>query len=83
MKNAKLEAEAKAAREAEIQKELDRVAAAELAAKAPRKEKLSKWVNNLSLELPPSELLNDTLALDVLAKFNGFKTWATNEINKI
>ena len=82
-KNDKLQADIKAAYDAEKDKLDAEKLAAEIAAKAPRKEKLNTWVDDLKLPLPSAELINDVVALDVLAKFNGFKTWAKNEINKL
>jgi len=50
-----------------------------LAAKLPRKEKLTKWVE--SFEIPTFE--NDEKANDILSKFESFKTWAKSEIEKM
>ena len=70
------EAEAIAKRNAEI---LAEEKAKALAAKAPRKEKLTKWVE--SFEIPTFE--NDEKANDILAKFESFKSWAKSEIEKL
>ena len=70
------EAEAVAKRNAEI---LAEEKAKALAAKAPRKEKLTKWVE--SFEIPKFE--NDEKANDILSKFESFKTWAKSEIEKL
>jgi len=80
LKNAKLEADVKAARDAEIQKELDRVAAAELAAKAPFKQKAAMWVD--SFILPEFTEMNTTTD-DIKLKFEGFKKWAKSQIQTI
>ena len=70
------EAEAVAKRTAEI---LAEEKAKALAAKAPRKEKLTKWVE--SFEIPTFE--NDEKANDILSKFESFKAWAKSEIEKL
>jgi len=70
------EAEAIAKRNAEI---LEEEKAKEIASKAPRKEKLTKWVE--SFEIPTFE--NDEKANDILSKFESFKTWAKSEIEKL
>lgn len=68
----KIEAENKAKLEAEKK-----------AAKAPVKTKLLVWVNNFSIGLPDSELLNNDIALGINAKFEGFKKWALEQINSL
>ena len=68
-------AELKAKQEAEKQAKLE----AEKAAKAPRKEKLIKWVE--SFQIPTFE--NDEVAANITAKFNSFKKWAESEISNI
>ena len=68
-------AEAKAKQEAEKQAKLE----AEKAAKAPRKEKLTKWVE--SFQIPTFE--NDEVAANITARFNSFKKWAESEISNI
>mgnify|MGYP007069470480 CR=1 FL=1 len=81
-KSAKLEADAKAARDAEFAKiEAERIAK-ENAAKAPRKEKLTVWVDSFKITTPTGAE-NDAVALDIVSKFEGFKKWAKNEINKL
>lgn len=78
------DAAAKAAKElqdkkdAEAKAESDRVAAEKKAAMAPVKEKLSVAVNSLSLVLPESEI-----TADIMAKFNGFKAWAIQQVNSL
>lgn len=83
---AALEAELKAKQQAEAEAVVKRNAeilaeekAKALAAKAPRKEKLTKWVE--SFEIPKFE--NDEKANDILSKFESFKTWAKSEIEKL
>lgn len=68
-------AEAKAKQETEKQAKLE----AEKAAKAPRKEKLTKWVE--SFQIPTFE--NDEVAANITARFNSFKKWAESEITNI
>jgi colicin import membrane protein len=75
----KQEAEAKAAEAKRIAEEK---AAAELAAKAPKKEKLTKWVDSLEMNAPAG-LESDAVVMDVLAKFAGFKKWAKGQVEKI
>lgn len=75
---AKAEAELQAKKEAERKAELDRLAAEKKAAKAPVKEKLKVAVSGLVLVLPESEI-----TADILAKFNGFKIWALQQIETI
>lgn len=83
---AALEAELKARQQAEAEQEAQRIAkekaereAAALAAKAPRKERLTTWVE--SFEITPFE--NDEVASDILAKFEAFKNWAKAQVEKI
>lgn len=83
---AALEAELKAKQQAEIDAIAKRNAeiiaeekAKALAAKAPRKEKLIKWVDSFEI----SNFENDTLALDIISKFESFKKWAKSEIDKL
>lgn len=82
----KLEAELKAKRDAEIaeqqQKEAEekaRIKAEKEAAKAPRKEKLTKWVESFEI----SKFENDELAEEINAKFMAFKKWAKSQIESI
>lgn len=74
-KEEKEAAELKAKEEAEKQARLE----AEKAAKAPRKEKLTKWVE--SFQIPTFE--NDEVASNITAKFKSFKKWAESEIANI
>lgn len=84
--NAKLQAELKviADKEAAIEKariEADNAAKAEAAkaAKAPRKQKLQKWVDGFSIEAYE----NDATAAEITAKFEAFKKWASEQVGKI
>lgn len=58
--------------------ESDRIAAEKKAAKAPVKEKLKIAITALSIDLPESEI-----TVDILAKFNGFKTWSLQQIEQL
>ena len=89
-KRQKLEAELKAKKDSEIAAEKLRLSLelkakkeAELLAKAPIKKQLNSWVNNFSIELPSSELLNNDKALLIKSKFEEFKKWASNEVDSI
>lgn len=84
--NAKLQAELKAKQDAEIaseqkrkDEELKAQQEAAKAAKAPRKEKLQRWVS--LFEIPIFE--NDEIASDIASKFDAFKKWALEQVNKI
>lgn len=52
------------------------------AAKAPKKEKLTKWVNEMVLVYPIG-LSEDETAIEILEKFNSFKNWAKTKIENI
>lgn len=75
----KQETEAKAAEEKRIAAEK---AAAELAAKAPKKEKLTRWIEGLVMDAPAG-LEKDAVVLDIIAKFGGFKKWAKGQVEEI
>lgn len=84
-KTAKLEAELKAKKEAESKAEQAKKDAeiqakkeADKLAKAPIKQKLKVALDALKLELPESDI-----TADILSKFDGFKRWATSEIEKL
>lgn len=88
---AKLEAELKAKADAEAKVKADEIArkkaeelAAKKAAKAPDKEKLTKWVDDIMIGLTPS-VGGDAhkLALDIHVKFQGFQNWAKEQINSL
>lgn len=68
--------------EADRKEQADKKEAAELAAKAPKKEKLTKWIDGLVMDAPAG-LESDAVVLDVLAKFAGFKKWAKGQVEKI
>lgn len=77
------ELEAKLAQEKEeadrIAQELaDKKAEEEKAAKAPVKEKMKIAINNLLLPLPESDITTD-----ILSKFEGFKSWALQQIESL
>lgn len=83
---AELEAELKAKQQAEadaIAKRNAEILAEEkakaLAAKAPRKEKLTKWVESFEIQ----KFENDEKANDIFSKFESFKAWAKSEIEKL
>jgi len=75
---AEAEAKAKAIRDAEIKEALELKAEAK-AAKAPRKQKLSNWVDSFSL---PNQggLNSDETAIEIIEKFESFKKWAKSKI---
>lgn len=75
---AKQESERKAKEESD-RKEAERIAAEKKASKAPRKEKLTKWVD--SFDIPKFE--NDEMAKEILAKFESFKKWAKLQVENI
>lgn len=75
---AKAQADLKAKQDAENKIAADKLAAENKAAKAPVKEKMNVSVSALVLVLPESEVTPD-----ILAKFNGFKTWALSQIEKL
>ena len=90
MENArKLAAEIQAQKDAEARlkvevdaAEADRLARELAAQKAPKKEKLTKWVSDMSVSLP-SGMEQDETVLNVSAKFEAFKKWAISEIEKL
>ncbi len=59
--------------------EAARIAAEETAAKAPRKEKLTVWVDGFAIP----EFANDDVAADISAKFMAFKGWAKGLVEKL
>lgn len=80
---AKAEAELKAKLEAEEKERKEHEAAAKKAEKAPDKEKLKAWIN--SCILPNVDLKSKEMqgkANDILAKFEGFKKWANEQIQE-
>jgi hypothetical protein len=86
---AKLQAELQAKKDAEIaeQKAIEQAALAaklevEKAAKAPKKEKLTVWVDGFVVGVPAG-MNNDTTVVEILAKFESFKSWAKKLIETI
>jgi hypothetical protein len=80
---AKRDAEIKAQKEAEAKAEAERKAKAE-AAKAPDKQKLTVWVESLSLpELILTTSTGKAAEGVIKEKFNAFKTWAKSQINNM
>ncbi len=80
---AKADAEAKIKAEQE-KAEKERVAAEKKAAKAPDKEKMNLWIDDMSLpfvELKQNE--SNIMASDIKVKFDAFKKWAKNQIETI
>lgn len=85
----KLEAQIKAKKEQEDKIEAERKSSelrakleAEKAAKAPKKEKLNRWIDELVLQVPVG-LEKDKVVLDILSKFDSFKGWAKKEVDKV
>lgn len=74
----RLEAIAEAERKAQAEKKAE----ADRLAKAPKKEKLTKWIDDLGLTAPDG-LDKDAVVMDILAKFGGFKLWATKQIEAL
>ena len=78
---AKQEAELKAKQEAEA-KALAEQKAAEKAAKAPIKNRLTAWVDEMQITAPQG-LESNEKAIEIISKFNAYKSWAKSEIEKI
>lgn len=49
---------------------------------APRKDKLVLWINSFEGSTIPVDQ-NDEIALEIMQKFNAFKTWAFAKVNSI
>jgi len=65
-------------------KEKERIEAEKKAAKAPDKEKLTKWIESLNIAIPELNDLSATVtASDISSQFEGFKKWAKSEIAKL
>jgi hypothetical protein len=63
-----------------------RIAEEKRLAKAPDKEKLSKWLDNIKCEMIDITTLNNdayNAATDIIAKFEAFKNWAKSQINNL
>ena len=76
-KNDELQAQLKAIADKEAKEKKDRELAEKKLKKAPDKEKLTKWVDELELsdiDLRQSESM--VLSVDIKVKFDGFKRWA-------
>lgn len=79
----KKDAELKAKQEAD-RKEKERIEAEKKAAKAPDKEKLTKWVESLNIATPElTDLSAIVIATDISEKFAAFKKWANEQIEKL
>lgn len=82
---AKLEAELKAKEKAEAEaiakRNAEQKAKAE-AAKAPTKEKLNRWIDEMNIVAPAGEEKNAKV-IDILAKFASFKSWAKTQVQDI
>jgi len=85
-KTARLQAELKERQDAEAKAEAERIAkekaerdAAEIAAKAPRKERLTAWVDSFTIPV----FAGDDTAVDIMTKFDAFKNWAKAQVEKI
>lgn len=86
---ARLEAEIRAKKEEEErirkqkeQEERERQIAAEKAAKAPKKQRLTKWVDDIALA-PPYGMENEEVVRLINSKFFAFKQWAKQQIENI
>lgn len=80
--NAKLAAEIQAKKDAELKAEKEKAEAEAIAAKAPRKQKITAWVESLQISTPVG-LEQDKVALDIVTKFEAFKNWAKTQIVNI
>lgn len=86
---AKLEAELKAKKDAEEaekrrieSEEKARIEAEKKAAKAPKKQKLTKWVDGFVMGAPTG-MNEDETVIEILEKFEGFKKWATAKVDSL
>lgn len=57
-------------------------AAADKAAKAPKKEKLTTWIDGLALTAP-AEFADDLIVGGILQKFDALKVWAKSQIDAL
>lgn len=85
----KLEAELKAKKDAEEaeKKRLEaeekaRIEAEKKAAKAPKKQRLNNWIDSFVMGTPTG-MNDDETVIEILAKFEGFKSWAKSKIESI
>lgn len=74
-----IEVERKAKLDAEVAELKAKEEAAKKAAAAPDKDKLVKWITELTLPTAP---VQSALSGDITMKFAGFKKWALSEIEK-
>ena len=74
------QARQKAAEELRINKAIE--AKAEAEKKAPKKVKLTNWVNDFAI-VTPSGMSEDDTIKDIMLKFESFKNWAKKEIEKL
>lgn len=79
---AKKDAEAKAQAEKERAERAER-AAARRAAKAPDKDKMKMAINSISLHFDVKDEESQAVAKIISERFEGFKTWAKQEIEKL
>jgi hypothetical protein len=89
---AKIEAELRAKQQAELKvkqqaeaSEKQRIEAEKQAAKAPDREKLVAFVNSIVLPALPVLKSEESknIADDIAAKFDGFKAWATKQVQSL
>lgn len=86
---AALEAQLKAKADAENKRRADEAKAAKdkadaeaKAAKAPKKKRLTDWVNAFEIVVPVG-LESDEAAIEIITKFASFKNWALTQVEKI
>jgi hypothetical protein len=78
---AELERQERQRKEAELKAKKEAERKAKEAALAPEKERLEKWIQSFELpELPGDE--NET-SKEIRAKFEAFKSWASNEVKNL
>ena len=78
------EAKEKAEREAAIKAEKEKIEAEKKAAKAPDKDKIKTAIKSLSLEIPACKTKEaEKVAEEISLKFSSFKRWAENLIETI
>lgn len=79
---AKKDAEAKAQAEKERAERAERAAQRKLA-KAPDKDKMQLAIDSLTLSFDVKDEESKIIAQSIISRFEGFKTWAKSEIEKI
>ena len=89
LENERLKKELAAAADAEAKRIADEAKAAKdkadadaKAAKAPKKKRLTDWVNAFEI-IVPSGLESDETATEIMTKFASFKSWALTQVEKI